>query len=88
MSSVLYTVVGMGFNTANGLCVGIDYDIKLSIFEGTLVCVGGNNDFCSLQLAYGWFAKEGVTIYVLLHGFEDNTGANPCHYSMRNTMEL
>jgi hypothetical protein len=76
--SVWYSVVGTGSDTAVGLCVGTDYDTKISVFEGTdcdtLVCVGGNDDFCDLQSAYGWFAEEGVTYYVLVHGFEDNTG--------------
>jgi hypothetical protein len=67
--SVWYSVIGTGFNTSVGLCVGTDFDTKLSVFKGdceNLECIGGNDDYCDLHSAYEWFAEVGVTYYVLV----------------------
>ena len=59
------------------LC-GSSYDTKISVFSGScasLTCVGGNDDFCSLQSQLTFSATAGTTYYVLVHGFSSATGA-------------
>ena len=66
---VWYSLVGSGTLTQVRLCEGTFFDTQVSVFEGTceiLFCVGSNDDFCSLQSAYLWYAKFGVTYYILV----------------------
>jgi hypothetical protein len=59
-------------------CGGATWDTKLSVFTGNcgaLVCVGGNDDACSLQSSYTINNPVvGATYYVLVHGFSAATG--------------
>ncbi|MCB0571620.1 MAG: HYR domain-containing protein [Phaeodactylibacter sp.] len=64
-------------STTVSLC-GSSYDTKISVFSGScgsLVCVGGNDDFCSLQSQLSFSATAGTTYYVLVHGFGSSNGA-------------
>ena len=66
---VWYTLEGTGIATAVGLCEEANFDTKMSVFQGScddLVCLGGNDDFCGFQSAYGWDAEVGVTYYILV----------------------
>ncbi|MFZ1330642.1 MAG: T9SS type A sorting domain-containing protein [Flavobacteriales bacterium] len=60
-------------------CETHSYDTKISVFTGTcdeLVCVGGNDDGtdCNYGSSYAFVAQDGVTYYVLVHGYEEETG--------------
>jgi hypothetical protein len=58
-------------------CFQTNFDSKISVFEGScdnLVCVGGNDDFCGLQSSVSVDSQAGRSYYVLVHGFEDETG--------------
>ena len=66
---VWYSLVGEGALVTVGLCDGTDFDTRISVFRGScddLECVGGNDDFCSLQSAYEWLAEDGVEYYILV----------------------
>ena len=74
-----YSIEGTGEGIAIGLCTEtfLDFDTKISVFENScdnLVCVGGNDDWCGLQSAYGWVSESGRTYYILVHGHDDSTG--------------
>lgn len=73
---VWYRIVGNGDPVTVGLCAGTDFDTRLSVFRGdcdNLVCIGGNDDFCSLQSAYEWDSEEGVPYYVLVRTYASLT---------------
>ncbi len=64
------------------LC-GSDFDTKVSIFEGScdaLICVGANDDdereddSCGLQSYLEFEAVEGMTYYIMVHGFGSAEG--------------
>jgi len=74
---VWYSVLGTGKGIAVGLCLDTNFDTRISIFEGScdsLVCVGGNDDWCGLQSAFGWVSKNQTTYYILVHGSEGTVG--------------
>lgn len=74
---VWYSFVGTGSSTTASLCAGTDYDSKLSVYTDTcdaLTCVGGNDDFCSLQSEVTFCAEAGRTYFILVHGFSSNAG--------------
>ncbi|MEP6700175.1 MAG: T9SS type A sorting domain-containing protein, partial [Bacteroidota bacterium] len=74
---VWYTFIGDGQSTTLSLC-GSSYDTKIGVFTGTcaaLVCVTGNDDFCSLQSQVTFTSVLGTTYYVLVTGFSTNSGA-------------
>ena len=75
---VWYSFVGNGGATTLSLCGGASFDTKLGVYSGTcgaLVCVGGNDDFCSLQSEVTVPTISGTTYYVLVHSFGGATGA-------------
>lgn len=64
-------------NITASLC-GSSFDTKLRIYSGScgsLVCVGGNDDFCGLQSEVSWAATPGTDYYILVHGYGGSTGA-------------
>ncbi len=65
-------------NITASLCGGgTTYDSKIRVFEGacdSLVCVGGNDDFCGLQSELNFVASSGTTYYILVHGFSAASG--------------
>ena len=66
---VWYRLVGNGLATEVRLCEGTGFDTQVSVFQGScdsLVCIGGNDDFCGHQSAYQWDSEFGVTYYVLV----------------------
>jgi hypothetical protein len=75
---VWYTFTSPGTGDATVSLCGSSYDTKISVFSGTcgsLVCIGGNDDFCSLQSQLTFSATNGTTYYVLVHGFSTATGS-------------
>jgi hypothetical protein len=73
---VWYTMVGDGDVFTLSLC-GSAYDTKISVFTGScgaLVCVDGNDDFCSLQSEVEFISTPGTTYRILVHGFSAGTG--------------
>ncbi len=74
---VWYTVVGTGGVMSVSTCTAASYDTKLSVFSGscgTLVCVGGNDDFCSTRSQVSWSSVSGTTYHILVHGSGSQTG--------------
>ena len=74
---VWYHFVGTGQMVSADLCTNTTYDTKLTIWEGTcaaLICVDGNDDYCSLQSRVDWYAASGTDYYIMVHGYSTNTG--------------
>lgn len=78
---VWYTVTGTGNTlTASTCSASTDYDTKISVFCGDcdgLNCIGGNDDGVGcddFQSEFSWCSQAGATYYILVHGFDDNTG--------------
>ncbi len=74
---VWYTVTGNGGMITVSLC-GSAYDTKVGVFSGScgaLVCVAGNDDFCSLQSQVTFSSAAGTTYYVLVTGFSTASGS-------------
>ncbi len=73
---VWYSLVGNGGTATVSLC-GSSYDTKVGVFSGTcaaLVCVAGNDDFCSLQSQVSFSTVSGTTYYILVTGFSTASG--------------
>lgn len=73
---VWYTIQGTGDVFTLNTC-GSSYDSKISVFTGacgSLVCVTGNDDFCSTQSQVEFLSVPGTTYRVLVHGFNTATG--------------
>ncbi len=73
---VWYRFNGNGDNVTISLC-GSSYDTKIGVFSGTcaaLVCVAGNDDFCSLQSQVSFSSVSGTTYYILVTGFSTAAG--------------
>lgn len=77
---VWYTVVGDGSTITASMCGGRVYDARMTVYTGscdTLVCVGADDDGCG---GYGnvsqfsWLSTEGITYYILIHGWEGSAG--------------
>jgi subtilisin-like proprotein convertase family protein len=77
---VWYSVIGDGTTLTATFCFGggtADYDSKITVYCAgcdLLVCVGGNDDTCSLQSEVSWCAEAGTEYLILVHGFSSATG--------------
>ena len=81
---VWYTVTGISGQVSVDTCrPETNFDTQISVFRGGscgfLTCVDGNNDdfTCSLNNHHSkvtWTATASQQYYVLVHGFEDETG--------------
>jgi hypothetical protein len=78
-----YYVEGNGSILQASLCDSLSYDTRISIYRGSciedkresdLVCVDGNDDFCGKQSLVTWNSEIGVTYYILVHGYLQETG--------------
>ena len=84
-----YTVEGNGTQMTAATCGDdTDYDTRLSIFSGrcigvrdpgVLVCVAQNDDACEnangcCKSSVSWESEDGVTYYILVHGWNDAAG--------------
>lgn len=70
--NVWYTVVGTGNTLTANLCTGTTWDTKISVFCNTcdnLVCITGNDDFCSLQSQVSWCTKAGDVYFITVGGY-------------------
>ena len=81
---VWYSLVGTGEGMRAETC-GSVYDTRLSVYEGSCdapLCVTSSDDACGLQSVVEWNADEGVTYWILVHGF--STGAGDYVLLVRN----
>jgi hypothetical protein len=75
---VWYHFVGIGDMVSVDLCTSTSWDSQISVYQGTcgsLSCVDGNDDYCSLQSRVDWFATSGVDYYILVHQYGTTGGA-------------
>jgi hypothetical protein len=74
---VWFHFVGLGDMVSVDLC-GTSWDSQISVYQGTcgsLTCVDGNDDYCSLQSRVDWFAENGVDYNILVHQYGTTGGA-------------
>lgn len=93
---VWYKLVGNGLPATLSLCsAGTSFDTKIRVYTGScggLVCAAGNDDdtscsFSSLRSTVNFNTANGVTYYILVHGFSSANGtyelsvecADPCN---------
>jgi hypothetical protein len=78
-----YYVEGNGSIIQTSLCDSQSYDTRISIYRGScidgdglsgLVCIDGNDDFCGKQSLVTWDGEIGVTYYILVHGYLEESG--------------
>ena len=103
---VWYVLSGQGTAAFVTTCLfGLDFDTIITVYKGScsdLVCVGANDDVTEVDSkspnwtvedlcsTVGWFAEEGITYYVLVHGpglasgfSKDHASANLCSGNFR-----
>lgn len=69
---VWYTLTPANSGSVTVSLCGSGYDTKLGVFSGTcgaLVCVAGNDDFCSVQSQVSFTATAGTTYRILVTGY-------------------
>jgi hypothetical protein len=77
---VWYIVEGTGGILTASTCNQANYDTKISVFTGScgsLVCEGGLDDTqgcAGFTTEFTWMSTLGTTYYVLIHGFNGQTG--------------
>lgn len=72
---VWYSVVGDGNQYTASLCSNGQFDTRMRVYSGScssLICEGGNENFCGTQSQVTWCAVNGTTYYILVYG---NAGA-------------
>ncbi|MEY3231562.1 MAG: hypothetical protein RL689_1651 [Planctomycetota bacterium] len=78
---VWYMTSGTGNTMVATLCGGPTYDSRMSVYcgsSGSLICVGGNDDFpgCNLLSQVTFCTQEGSVYFILVHGYASgSTGA-------------
>jgi len=75
---VWYTLTPANSGSVTVSLCGSSYDTKMGVFSGTcgaLVCVAGNDDFCSLQSQVSFTATAGTTYRILVTGFSSASGS-------------
>lgn len=80
-NGVWYFVEGNGANIKASLCGSQSYDTRISIYRGScedglsdLICVKGNDDFCGKQSLVTWDSQFGITYYIHVHGYSNESG--------------
>ncbi len=83
-NTALNTSPGVWFKfTATGLkstlntCTGTSFDSKIGVFSGncdSLICIGGNDDFCNMQSSVNICSQPGEEYYVYVTGFGGANG--------------
>jgi hypothetical protein len=74
-----YTAATTGTHVFS-LCTGTSYDSKMAVYEninntvGGLVCVLGNDDFCSTQSQVSASLVSGKNYVILVGGYSSNSG--------------
>ncbi len=69
---VWYRFVGTGDEVTVNTCDSIGFDTKLNVYRGScdsLICVGGNDDFCGLRSQVGFNSEVGTDYYIYVTGF-------------------
>jgi len=75
---VWYRVIGTGATMTASLCGAADYDTELSLYCGGCeapTCLARNDDACDLQSEISWCSAPGQQYYILVHGYDTNTGS-------------
>lgn len=80
--AIWYFITGTGDSITISTCSdSTNYDTQLSVFEGSclgLSCVGFNDDdactFDGTHSRFSWLSNAGVTYYIMVHGYNDNSG--------------
>lgn len=76
---IWFAVSGTGTLLLASTCHHLNsFDTQISIFTGecsSLICVDGNNDWCGRQSSVFWQSRLDVVYYVLVHGFNNDTGS-------------
>ena len=76
-----YRVEGTGKKLSASTCgVRTNYDSLVSIFEAVgeecdTTCIETSNEFCGSGSKVEWFANEGVTYYIRVHGYSTSSGS-------------
>lgn len=86
-----YSVTGNGNSITASMCTGTTYDSKLNIYSGdcsNLICVAGNDDSCGVQAGISWTSVAGQTYYILVQGFNGNTGPFTLSINHRPTVPV
>jgi hypothetical protein len=81
-NGVWYFLEGNGSSLQASLCDSANFDTRLSVYEGdcsdgdlsSLLCVGGNDDFCGAQSLVTFEALAGLRYYILVHGYGNSSG--------------
>ena len=75
---VWYQMTGIDGSMEVATCGGItNFDTKLHVYTGScgsLACVAGNDDNCSLQSKVSWASTPGTTYYIYVSGYASNVG--------------
>ncbi len=75
---VWYSISGVTGGITVSTCTGADFDTKLNVYSGScglLTCVGGNDDDCGYQSAVTFSATANDSYYILVQGYNGETGA-------------
>jgi len=79
-----YTPICSGSTLVASLCGGASFDTRLRVFSGacgSLVCVAGNDNFCSNQSETSWTGTAGVTYSILVYGADATQGNFTLNFS-------
>ncbi|CAB9506267.1 Neutral protease [Seminavis robusta] len=76
-SALWYSVAGTGGEITASTCNFASYDTQISVWTGdcgSLTCVGGNDDTCSLKSQVTFSTISGQTYYIKVYGYAGGTG--------------
>jgi len=88
---VWYKLVGTGDPVILSTCHATKWDTKISIFRGScgrLVCHTADDDGCvrGRQSRVDMDTELGQTYFILVHGYQDNTGEFQLHAATKDTV--
>ncbi len=90
-NGVWYTVVGTGQKLTASVCGTASFDTQIAVFTGTcgsLVCVDGNDNFCSSQSEVSWCSTNATPYLVLVFGaFSIDKGSFILNISTQNAAQ-
>ncbi len=90
-NGVWYTVVGTGQKLTASVCGTASFDTQIAVYTGTcgsLVCVDGNDDFCSSQSSVSWCSTNATPYLVIVYGaFSIDKGSFILNISTQNVAQ-
>ena len=90
-NGVWYSVVGNGQKLTASVCGNASFDTQIAVFTGTcgsLVCVDGNDNFCSSQSEVSWCTTNATPYLVLVYGaFSIDKGSFVLNLSTQNVAQ-